>query len=412
MGRVTEFAEKIWNGDEGFEMGSHPLAVFLGFEELAGGLGFVSSFSNVTILDTPEGLVLIDTGAAFFAGNVHQQIRAWTKAPLHTAVYTHGHVDHVFGVTPFEAEPGAARARVIAHAAVAARFDRYKLTAGYNSVINARQFQTPGVKFPTEYRYPDETLTDRRTVEVGGERVELFHDKGETDDHVWAYLPARKVLCTGDLFIWAAPNCGNPQKVQRFPREWAVALRKMEQLGAETLLPGHGPPIFGAARVRQALGDTAALLETVHDQALAMMNDGARLDDILHGVRIPDDLLARPYLRPVYDDPAFIIRNVWRLYGGWYDGNPAHLKPAPDAALAQELAALAGGAGALAARAAVLVDAGELALAAHLAELARHAAPDDGDVRAVYRKVYEARAAAEPSLMARAIYKDAASRGS
>ena len=58
-------------------------------------------------------------------------------------------------------------------------------------------------------------------------------------------------------------------------------------------------------------------------------------------MRAPPDLLERPYLRPVYDEPEFVVRTVWRLYGGWYDGNPAHLKPAPDAALA----ARAGGAG-------------------------------------------------------------------
>ena len=39
----------------------------------------------------------------------------------------------------------------------------------------------------------------------------------------------------------------------------------------------------------------------------------------------PDALLARPFLRPVYDDPAFVVRNVWRRYGGWWDGNPARL---------------------------------------------------------------------------------------
>jgi alkyl sulfatase BDS1-like metallo-beta-lactamase superfamily hydrolase len=31
------------------------------------------------------------------------------------------------------------------------------------------------------------------------------------------------------------------------------------------------------------------------------------------------------------------------LYAGWFDGNPAHLKPAPSAELAGEIAALAGG---------------------------------------------------------------------
>ena len=64
------------------------------------------------------------------------------------------------------------------------------------------------------------------------------------------------------------------------------------------------------------------------------MNEGARLDEIIHTVRAPAHLLERPYLRPIYDEPEFVVRNVWRLYGGWYDGNPAHLKPAPDAALA------------------------------------------------------------------------------
>ena len=58
----------------------------------------------------------------------------------------------------------------------------------------------------------------------------------------------------------------------------------------------------------------------------------------------PQHLLDRPYLPPIYDEPEFVVRNLWRLYGGWWDGNPAHLKPAPAAALARELAALAGGA--------------------------------------------------------------------
>jgi alkyl sulfatase BDS1-like metallo-beta-lactamase superfamily hydrolase len=27
----------------------------------------------------------------------------------------------------------------------------------------------------------------------------------------------------------------------------------------------------------------------------------------------------------VYDHPEFIARNVYRLYGGWYDGDPANI---------------------------------------------------------------------------------------
>ena len=74
------------------------------------------------------------------------------------------------------------------------------------------------------------------------------------------------------------------------------------------------------------------------------------------------------------------MRNLWRLYGGWYDGDPSHLKPAPAAALAREIADLAGGAGRLASRALEIAATGDLRLAGHLAELAAQAAPDDGGV--------------------------------
>ena len=53
-------------------------------------------------------------------------------------------------------------------------------------------------------------------------------------------------------------------------------------------------------------------------------------------VKVPATTLARPYLRPLYDEPEFVVRNIWRLYGGWYDGNPARLKPAADAHVAAE----------------------------------------------------------------------------
>ena len=155
----------------------------------------------------------------------------------------------------------------------------------------------------------------------------------------------------------------------------------MLQLDAEFLLPGHGFPVMGADRVRRALTDTADLLDSLVDQTLAVMNAGGRLDDAIHSVRVPAALEARPYLRPVYDEPEFVVHTVWRQYGGWWDGNPATLQPAPERALATELAALAGGPGALADRALELlalaadapeseVDAAEEALriAGHLAE--------------------------------------------
>src|SRR5437763_4938218 len=255
---------------------------------------------------------------------------------------------------------------------------------------------------------PDATYRDTMTIEVGGETFELYHDRGETDDATWVWSPARKVLFAGDMFIWASPNCGNPQKVQRYARDWAIAFRKMLALEPDVLLPGHGLPIVGADRVRQALTDGAELLESLVEQTLTMMNEGARLDDILHTVKAPAHLLERPYLHAIYDEPEFVVRNIWRLYGGWYDGNPAHLKPAPEADLAGELAALAGGADRLAARARQLAGAGDLRLAGHLAELAALAAPENPEVQRARAEVFEGRVAEEASIMSRGIFAWAA----
>jgi alkyl sulfatase BDS1-like metallo-beta-lactamase superfamily hydrolase len=409
-GNVLEVADRIWRGEQPVRQPDLARA-HRGFDEVGPGTGIVLGFGNVVAFATDGALVLVDTGNQREAGRNHAAVRAWTDLPLHTAVYTHGHIDHVFGLAPYEEEAAAAgrpRPRVVAHELVAARFDRYKLTAGHNGVVNARQFGLPGLRWPTEYRYPDETYRLRHDIEVGGRRFELHHGKGETDDHTWIWLPDRRVLCTGDLFIWASPNCGNPQKVQRYPREWATALREMDALGAELLLPGHGWPIAGAERVHRALTDTADLLDHLVDETLALMNRGARLDEIVHAVRAPEHLLERPYLRPVYDEPEFVVRSVWRLYGGWYDGNPARLKPAPDAVLAAELAALAGGAAVLADRAGALADRGDLRLAGHLAELAAQAAPDDEGVHRVRAEVFARRASEELSTMSRGVFSWAA----
>ena len=206
---------------------------------------------------------------------------------------------------------------------------------------------------------------------------------------------------------WVFPNAGNPQKVQRYPMEWARALREMQALDAELLLPAHGLPVGGKGRVRQVLGDIASALESLVEQTLELMNDGASLDTVLFSVKPPVELMERPYLRPVYDEPEFIVRNIWRLYGGWYDGNPARLKPAPEAQLAGELAKLCGGEQKLAERARELEEENPR-LACELVELAAQAAPESREVHAIRAQVYTTRRNNELSLMAKGIYTSAA----
>jgi alkyl sulfatase BDS1-like metallo-beta-lactamase superfamily hydrolase len=178
----------------------------------------------------------------------------------------------------------------------------------------------------------------------------------------------------------------------------------MRALKPKVLIPGHGPVVFGEARAAQLLGDGAEILESLTKQTLALMNGGASLNEVLHSVSAPADLLEKPYLLPKYDDPEFVVHNIWHLYGGWFDGNPAHLKPSPAVELAAELASLAGGADKLAARAALLAEGGRTRLAAHLAELAGNASPGDRTIQNTRAAVYERCAKAETSLIGKAIF--------
>jgi alkyl sulfatase BDS1-like metallo-beta-lactamase superfamily hydrolase len=409
MTDVLSLADQLWAGTVTVET-HHPLGTGDGaLVDVGDGVAFWHGFSNATVVEAEAGLVLVDTGDPFLARTLHERVRAWRPdRPLHSAVYSHGHIDHVFGVPFFDEEAGRrgwAPPQVHAQEALPARFDRYRLTAGYNAVINRRQFGADNLQWPTDYRYPDVTYRGVARLDVG-EQVELHAARGETDDHTWTWFADRRVLCCGDLFIWASPNAGNPQKVQRYAAEWATALRQMQTLDAEMLLPGHGVPVVGADRVRQALGDTAEFLQSLHDQTIELMNAGARLDEVLHTVRPPAHLADRPYLQPVYDEPEFVVRNVWRLYGGWWDGNPATLKPPREAEVAREVVALAG-ASAVEARVDALLASGtdaDLRLAGQLAEWLTLAEPESTAAHDVRRRVFAARVAVERSTMSKGVF--------
>jgi len=420
MTDLLQLSTDVIDGRLGAEEAGPMNRINFQLSEIADGVAMVEAFSHCVLFESEAGLVAFDTSSPQGGARVVEAIRGWRKTPFHSLVYTHGHLDHVGGSGAFMADADTSRQprpQVIGHENVPARFDRYQFTDGYNQVINQRQFgqfsrrgynTTDGNSFlPGNTARPDVTYREQLDLQIGGLDIHLHHAKGETDDHTWAWLPARKAICAGDFFIWCFPNAGNPQKVQRFPVEWAAAMRQMADQGAELFLPAHGLPIAGARRIRQVLTDVAECLEFLVRETVSRMNEGARLDEIIHEVVIDKATLEKPYLRPIYDEPEFVVRNIWRMYGGWYDGNPAHLKPAPDSQLAAELANLAGGPGVLADRALALVER-DPRLACHLIEFAVQAAPDDKDLHTKRAEIYQQRRTLESSLMAKGIFGAAA----
>ncbi len=364
-----------------------------------------AQFSNCYAVKTPEGLLLIDTGTLGSAANLHAAVRAWSTAPLHTVIYTHGHIDHVLGLKHFLA--AGERPQIIAQENCVARFKRYQLTNGLNARVNQRQFGMEQRWFPSEFDWPTVTFRDRHALKFGRLEVEITATKGETDDHCCIWMPEQRYLFTGDLIIWRSPNCGNPQKVQRYPIEWADALDAMATLDAAYLFPGHGLVIKGRDAIKLVLTETSQYLRGLIEQVLTRLNRGEDAETIFHAVTADPELTTRPYLLEHYDHSKFIVRNLLRLYGGWWNGNAAELMPATPARQAAEIAALAGGVGTLIARGRALLTAGDLELACHTAEWASRASPTDHEAQTLKRDAYAARMAATPNLMMKGIYRAA-----
>jgi glyoxylase-like metal-dependent hydrolase (beta-lactamase superfamily II) len=219
-------ADALFTGELPIEE-HHPFSTSGQLAEIQPGLAFVDAFANSSAVDTDDGLVVVDTSGVFQAKSVHETMRRWSASPLATEIFTHGHIDHVFGVDLYEDEArtnGWAPPRVVAHELVAERFDRYILTAGYNAVINQRQFKAPRLRWPVAYRYPDQTYRRDLALDIGGERFELHHARGETDDGTWVWAPDRRVLFTGDLFIWRRRTAATRRRCSG-TRDWAQAFR-------------------------------------------------------------------------------------------------------------------------------------------------------------------------------------------
>jgi len=356
-----------------------------------------ADYVNLTALETKDGLVLVDCGMEAAGPKVMEEIRKHTQAPLHTVVFTHGHMDHAFGLKPW-LEAGE-RPRVIAHENLVRRFRTYMKTGPMNFGIEQ------DIGWPTQYAdftWPDTIYSDQLSLQVGGERFELRHAKGETDDATWVWAPDRSVVCAGDLCIGILPNCGNPQKVPRYPEEWADGLEAIASVGAELLLPGHGQPLEGADKIRAHCLNTAEALRSIVQQTLDGLNAGKTHEDIVADIRVPEHLAKEPYLDALYDRPEFIARNVIRKYSGWWNGFSAQVLPAKMANQASEIMRLAGGVAPLIARARELLDSDPV-LACHLAEWAALAAPDDRDAQQCVIDVFSKRAEPEVSLMGRGI---------
>jgi alkyl sulfatase BDS1-like metallo-beta-lactamase superfamily hydrolase len=131
-------------------------------------------------------------------------------------------------------------------------------------------------------------------------------------------------------------------------------------------VPGHGPVIVGAARVRRELQKVIDAVRFIHDRTVEGMNAGVDLWTLMREVQLPASLELQPGRCPTH----WLVRSVWEDYLGWARmESTTELYGVPAPSVWPELVELAGGPDVLVARAEQHLAQGEPLPAIHLIDM-------------------------------------------
>ncbi|MEU9235798.1 MBL fold metallo-hydrolase [Streptomyces subrutilus] len=170
--------------------------------------------------------LLVDTVATERrARDLRAEVLRLVPKPPRALVNTHFHGDHTFGNYLFP------EAVVIAHEQTRTMMDLagLHLTGLWPDVCWG----------DLELALPDVTYRDALTLHIGGVRAELLHlgPAAHTTNDTAVWLPEQRVLFAGDLVMSnAAPFC-----LMGSVSGSLAAMERLRALGAETVVPGHGP---------------------------------------------------------------------------------------------------------------------------------------------------------------------------
>ncbi len=354
--------------------------------EIADGIYQARAVGNAHLIVTPAGNIVVDTGLPRKGEAARQKklLQAADDGPVKYVILTHAHMDHAGGTDLWQ-EDGV---EVIAHENfldtqrylkdLAPFFLRRNKVFYPHSVPNVDNTIT---RLALEMMYPtfEPTLLidERRSFELGGVRFEVIPTpSAEGEDSLSVWLPERKILFTGDAFGPLFPMIPNLYTIRgekiRFPVPYLRTLDRMIALEPEMLVPSHFEPIHGGERIRADLEKTRDAVAFLHEATIDGMNDGKDVHTLMREIRLPEDLR----LSEGHGKVAWNVRAIWEGYAGWFHfRSTTELYDVPAAAVAADIAELAGGAGRLAERGAQHVAAGRPLEALHLLDVALSAEP-------------------------------------
>ena len=217
--------------------------------------------SNAALIDLGGQTLVVDTFMTRLAAEelAAESVRLTGHRPF-LVVNSHFHSDHIGGNRAFEDAVivGTRRMReLIERDAPASReafedmaADIRSFAAGIDSDAESSSDRERAAGFRAladamlsdeqghEIHLPGALIGDRLDV-VGERRASILsYGRGHTDSDLFVHLPDDGVIVAGDL-VWTGLH---PKTTDGYPADWARVLDRISELGASSVISGHGPP--------------------------------------------------------------------------------------------------------------------------------------------------------------------------
>ena len=195
---------------------------------------------NPSFVVTSDGVVVIDTPQLPTKAVAMRQT-AEQHGPIRYVINTEHHVDHIFGNYYFR---GAGT--VVHHQGV---YDNFMVVGpdldpfAYAAEAIPTDDPEGEAIFPERDAYYEDpnkgklVFTGDLTLRVGEHTFELIHTPGHTPGHVAVYVPEERAVFTGDTVFSECQTWLMTSDVD----EWVTALKTINELDVDSVVPGHGP---------------------------------------------------------------------------------------------------------------------------------------------------------------------------
>jgi alkyl sulfatase BDS1-like metallo-beta-lactamase superfamily hydrolase len=342
---------------------------------LGQGIFMSRDISNAYRVVTSGGDVIINTGIVFNGDENFRRLSAVSNNPVMKIIFTQSHDDHIGGWRWFNT-PGT---ETISQANFA-HVRGYWRALGEAMARRSRRLWSGDQKRNMTER-PEPTITttfqDSHTFELGGRRFDLYAvPGGETIDSLVVWMPAERVLFTGNLtgpIFGHVPNLYTVRGDKIRYAQWFIdSVQRVIDLNAEVLITGHGNPVRGAAEIRQQLTRIRDAVQFLKDRTFEGMNAGVDLWTLMGSIQLPPELA----IAQGHGKVPWLVRAIWEEHLGWFRfESSTELYNVPPSAVAHDFVDLAGGPERVVERGRRYLGERKALHALHLAEAALAAAP-------------------------------------